>query len=681
MRRSFFAITCFHAVSKQRFGTKTVIPMKTTLRILILILASPLILHSQITTPVIRANFGVDADLRSNFFNGLVQSGNDDWFSLPGSVGTGQFVIDTTGSAAIVARYATDMAFRRLPFFRTMRYPQYSVINNRLLLDAVMIRDYHGDDSTVFASGGNKNGDSPADWSCPVSQGIPDKNDILDMFVHVRRAGPNATDSLWMFAGLSLDNTTGNRYVDFEMYQTDIYYDRASQQFYGYGPDAGHTAWLFDAGGNVIRPGDIIFTAEYQSASLTNIEARIWVHSSQLAMTPAGFDWSGLYDGAYNGAPYGYASIQPKVAGTYYTGLQCGNNTWGGPFGIILQNDSYVTAYAARQFVEFSVNLTKLGLDPVTLLGGNACGMPFRRILVKTRASASFTAELKDFVGPFDFFLAPRAQLVTETPYICDTGGAVARICVSNAVATSIYEWTTPNGHIVGSTTGTCIDVDTPGVYIVTQYLQANCSAYAKDTLEIFAFPEGCELLARNLYDFTGTFNNQSARLNWKVLFNRVVNYFDVERSTDGINFIPIGRVEAQPMPGEGGQYSYTDPVGELAGRTLYYRVKLQETGTKYHYSPIIRMSLRTGTTNSVTIVPNPVRDVMQLQVNAVSSGNVEMSIYDPMGKLIKNIRTQVQRGYNVITLNDLADQPRGIYHAIVVVGDEQFSEKILLIR
>jgi hypothetical protein len=38
----------------------------------------------------------------------------------------------------------------------------------------------------------------------------------------------------------------------------------------------------------------------------------------------------------------------------------------------------------------------------------NACGMPFRRVLVKTRASASFTASLKDFVGPFDLFLAPR---------------------------------------------------------------------------------------------------------------------------------------------------------------------------------------------------------------------------------------------------------------------------------
>jgi hypothetical protein len=155
------------------------------------------------------------------------------------------------------------------------------------------------------------------------------------------------------------------------MYQTDIYYDRPSRQFYGYGPDAGHTSWTFDAAGNIIKPGDIIFSAEYQSASLTFLEARIWIHKSALAITPANFNWSGNFDGASAGATYGYASIMPKGAGAYYTGLQCANNTWGGPFAIVLQSDVMTTDYAAKQFVEFSVNLTKLGLDPVTLLGGD----------------------------------------------------------------------------------------------------------------------------------------------------------------------------------------------------------------------------------------------------------------------------------------------------------------------
>jgi hypothetical protein len=224
-----------------------------------------------------------------------------------------------------------------------------------------------------------------------------------------------------MLGGMSLDNTTGDRYFDFEMYQTDLIYDRPNLRFIGYGPDAGHTSWEFDAAGNIIKAGDIIFSAEYQSSSLTLIEARIWINRASLLINPVAFAWGGLFDGAASGSTYGYASIHPKGAGVYYTGLQCGNNTWGGPFSIVLQNDALATNYVSRQFVEFSVNLTKLGLDPVTSISGNPCGMPFRRLLVKTRASASFTAQLKDFVAPIAMFDMPVADIATASPTICNS--------------------------------------------------------------------------------------------------------------------------------------------------------------------------------------------------------------------------------------------------------------------
>lgn len=132
--------------------------MKKFLRLIFILF--PAFASSQITTPVVRANFGVDADLRANFFNGSNLNGNDDWFRNSGTPGQG--IIDTTGAAFITNKYTSDANFRKIPFFRGMQFPQFSVVNNRLLIDGIFIRDYHGDDSTVFASGGNKNGMSPA---------------------------------------------------------------------------------------------------------------------------------------------------------------------------------------------------------------------------------------------------------------------------------------------------------------------------------------------------------------------------------------------------------------------------------------------------------------------------------------------------------------------------------------
>jgi hypothetical protein len=97
--------------------------MKTYLLICVFVVSFSLGASAQITTPVIRARFGVDGDLRDNFFNGLLQAGNDDWFKLPGTVGTGDFIIDTTGAAAIVAKYATVPASRRQPFLGPCAIP------------------------------------------------------------------------------------------------------------------------------------------------------------------------------------------------------------------------------------------------------------------------------------------------------------------------------------------------------------------------------------------------------------------------------------------------------------------------------------------------------------------------------------------------------------------------------
>src|SRR5678816_4320499 len=84
--------------------------------------------EAQITGPVTRANFGVEAELRANYFNGSITSVGDDWFNN-GTAGTGQFIIDTTGAARIVAGYLSDVSpwpKRMAAFSRSMRQAPYT---------------------------------------------------------------------------------------------------------------------------------------------------------------------------------------------------------------------------------------------------------------------------------------------------------------------------------------------------------------------------------------------------------------------------------------------------------------------------------------------------------------------------------------------------------------------------
>ncbi|MES2881565.1 MAG: T9SS type A sorting domain-containing protein [Bacteroidota bacterium] len=618
-----------------------------------------LIMQAQITTPTIKAGFGVDAELRANFFNGFVQSGNDDWFKN-GTPGTGRMVIDTTGAAAIVAGYLSDVSpfpRRSASIYRPMSVPQFSVINNRLWLDALWVRDYHGNDTTVFTAGADKNGMSPQLWSGGV-QGIPDKNDILDIFVHVRRAGPTTTDSLWLFGGISLDNTTGNRYFDFEMYQTDINYDRTSGQWFGFGADAGHTSWQFDAAGNITRPGDIIFSAEYQSSSLTNIEARIWIDKASLSLTPVAFNWSGQFDGASSGAQFGYASILPNTAGAFYTGLGSGPNTYAGPFQAVLQNNALVANYARDQFMEFSVNLSKLGLDPVTLLGGDICGSPFNRVVVKTRASASFTSELKDFVAPTDLFLAPRVDVAADVPIFCGVIG-VSTIRVQNPSSSSVYTWTTPNGHIYGSSTGQQIQADSAGTYIVTQQLAAGCNPYAYDTITI-TFDASCTPLENTLTHFSGFIAGNQAKLHWTITASNTVEYFEVQRSTDATSFSVVGTVASTATNAGSMNYSFSESIEQLSSELVFYRLKIKRQSGEVAYSKVVRLN-PLQKQKDIIVYPNPADQFLQIGLPGIAKGTVTLTAVDASGVLVFTQKQLVKEDNGIMYLN-VSNWKTGLY-------------------
>jgi hypothetical protein len=651
--------------------------MKKLLPLLITLICSGLA-RSQVTTPQVLATFGVEGDLQSNYFGGaFVPGSNDDWFIYPS--GSGQFVIDTTGAYAITQQYISDLDFRKIPFFRKMIHPSYTLIGGtRRVIDAVFIRDYHGDDSTVFANGSNKNGMSPANWTCPVSQSVPDKNEILDMMVHIRRAGSETTSPLWMFGGVGIEGTSGNRYFDFEMYQTDIFYDRASRRFYGYGADDGHTAWLFDGNGEITRPGDIIFSADYGNSTLSSIEARIWVHQSALSITPTGFDWIvGAFDND-NGSSYGYAGIRPKNNATFYYGVENSAARWAGPFQLIRSDNSLVTTYNGSQFMEFGVNLTVLGLDPVTLLGPGSCGLPFSRVLVKTRASTSFTAELKDFVGPFDFFMPPLANAGANIPVFCGQM-SVSQLEVLNPYSTSIYTWTTTDGNIVGNNTGTLINVDAPGTYVVTQQLQEGCTAYTTDTVVVTYDPD-CIVLANNRIDFTSTLKDHLASLKWSVTNNEAVNYYIIERSTDGIHYTTIDTVNSSAQKTYA-SYQVADNVFGITSSHVYYRVKAVGYNNAVQISKVGRIALTTNSLLDMTILNNPVKNVLQMRYNSPEENDVEIHIFDMTGRLLKNVTRHIPKGNAIINIDGFKSWAKGIYTVKVMSGKRMFTDRMMLVN
>nr|MBA2762816.1 T9SS type A sorting domain-containing protein [Segetibacter sp.] len=461
-----------------------------------------------------------------------------------------------------------------------------------------------------------------------------------------------------------------------ELYQTDIFYSRTTGQFTNYGPDAGHTSWQLDAGGNITAPGDVIFTAEYSSSSLTAIEARIWIDRSTMSITPAAFDWIGGFDGASTGAQFGYANIRPKTVGAYYTGLQSGNNTWAGPFGFIDGGNNFLTTYSARQYMEFSVNLSKLGLDPITLLGGSACGLPFRRILVKSRTSTSFSSELKDFIGPFDFFVTAPVEAVAEVPLFCGVI-SVSDIQVLNPLASSVYTWSTPDGNIVGDTTGTTIRADAPGTYIVSQQLLDGCSSTSRDTVTI-VFDSTCVPLVNGITEFKGSIDEgNKTNLTWTTQENEMVSSFEVERSTNGSVFKSVEDIYAIAKQTSNVVYKTLDNLTGINAIFVFYRLKINYTNGTSGYSRVIKLSHKA----EISAYPNPSDKYLQINIPSSAKGEATIRVYDLSGKGLYNKKIETDEGMTQHTIKDLSKWHPGVYMLNIEIEKRQLWHKIIIMH
>jgi hypothetical protein len=65
-------------------------------------------------------------------------------------------------------------------------------------------------------------------------------------------------------------------------------------------------------------------------------------------------------------------------------------------------------------------------------------------------------------------------------------------------------------------------------------------------------------------------------KINWHTSFEQGHNYFEVQRSTDGINYQPIALVFAYEDGSKGGAYRYYDQDSfKLNTEEVYYRLRL----------------------------------------------------------------------------------------------------------
>jgi hypothetical protein len=96
----------------------------------------------------------------------------------------------------------------------------------------------------------------------------------------------------------------------------------------------------------------------------------------------------------------------------------------------------------------------------------------------------------------------------------------------------------------------------------------------------------------------TATFDGKTSKVTWQAKTNQSSNYFVVERSSNGTDFVLTGLVKAEPSSALR-EYSLIDRVQKDA--TVFYRVKAKEFGgNEQQIGDIIRLNTEGGLSGSI---------------------------------------------------------------------------------
>ena len=192
-------------------------------------------------------------------------------------------------------------------------------------------------------------------------------------------------------------------------------------------------------------------------------------------------------------------------------------------------------------------------------------------------------------------------------------------------------------------------------------------------------------LLDISLVSFTGRYveDRDHNAIEWITSTELDADYYILERAFGNEDFQAINRVDAKGSSSAETLYSYDDNDIREAG-VYTYRLQLVSNDGSSSYGDVISVNVRrtVAIDPSITVYPNPVKDVVNVDVVKGESDVVSIKMFDLTGKVINITNLNVNAGAHNATLQfSVGELPRATYILRINIGDQVFAKKINLVQ
>ncbi len=189
--------------------------------------------------------------------------------------------------------------------------------------------------------------------------------------------------------------------------------------------------------------------------------------------------------------------------------------------------------------------------------------------------------------------------------------------------------------------------------------------------------PEGGPLSVK-MTSFLALKESGNIVLKWITASETKNDRFDIEQSTDGINFSTIGSVKGKGTTSLTNTYEYST-LAASGVKVLYFRLKVYDQDQNITFTKVVSVNLSGVTAiKNFAVYPNPFVNNIKMQIQSDKDEDVVVRILNINGQVLIQRNVNLQPGSNIVVLKDLDMLPKGIHTLEVTSATGKMTQQVI---
>ena len=182
-------------------------------------------------------------------------------------------------------------------------------------------------------------------------------------------------------------------------------------------------------------------------------------------------------------------------------------------------------------------------------------------------------------------------------------------------------------------------------------------------------------ILDVSFLELMGNTENNVTNLRWIVTCNNIIDHFEIERSTNGINFSKVGETKGIGTVCNATPFIFSEMAS--GSNKYYYRIKAIGVDNSTKRSQILVISKQAQ--SNISVSPNPATHYVNISCNVPNDGIAEVVVFDASGKAVIHQYQKVFAGSNTFSVQGIDRLTKGIYTINVQAGPTIARKKLMV--